>query len=349
MAAVNIMLARINSKVLGWRKVTLTVLIMASMFAITLVALISLVMISVRRRSLISKPGASLPKSIVASGEAQIKEYQEELEWKFIRYGAEAKNDDIAQTLSRLGSCYMVFLGNYEEAFNKFKQAHEMLWHIYGRDESNEELAGALNNLGESQINNGNYMEARVNLEQALDMKRQDFGASAENASLAHTLGNLGEAHRNLGDYDEARRKIDEALCMFHRMYTAVSHSNHARALRNLGRLHHDLGQYTEASAKYEEAIEKYRRIYGREPGTADHVRALKDLAMLQADQLRKQQMVLLFVLICLVVFCVAVVTIFGQWGWFDPMYRDLPELGDAAEFTNTCLREEGVSQRFAG
>ena len=56
-------------------------------------------------------------------------------------------------------------------ACNKYKQSLEIYWNIYGPDASYVQLAEALSNLGESQINHGGYKEALVNIEQALDMK----------------------------------------------------------------------------------------------------------------------------------------------------------------------------------
>ena len=315
MAAVKITLARLNSKVMGWRKVILAVLVLVSMLAITFAVLVSLVMISVRRRSLISKPCASLPKSVVASN---IKKYQE-LRMMVIKYGAEAKNDYLALTLSYHGRVYMS-IGNYEEACNKYTQSVEIFWNIYGPDAKRFRLAEALSNLGASQMYNGDYKEACVNLEQALAMTRNVFGASTKNASLAKTLCNLGELHRNLHHYDEAHGKLDEALCMFQQVYgdTNEEDHNYPRALHNLGRLYHDLGKYTQAGVKYDEAIQMYQRLHGSEPRMADHVRALQNLAMLQIDELRRKQMVASFVLMCLFVVWIVVVTTFRRWGWFN-------------------------------
>ena len=184
--------------------------------------------------------------------------YEKSLQMKYLVYGKEAKNTDLAFTLRSL-ALLEDNAGRNAQAEDSYQKALEMLYHFYGgKQAQNAEIAAVLDGLGTVKFNQGEYTESRHFLDQSLAMKEAVYGGSeALNGDLATSHVHLGALAHTIGDYGGAMFHLETAFEMQQDVYGEGDDQNielgvSANCLANLYR---DIGEIDKAEELYEMAI----------------------------------------------------------------------------------------------
>ncbi len=153
-----------------------------------------------------------------------------------------------------------------------------------------EEVARALDELGEQYVDEARYADAEPVYRHALGVRERLPGDHA--ADLASSLSNLGTLYRKLGRFDEAEPLCRRAVELVE-LKLAVDHPYVAGAIRSLASLQRERGCFEEAESLHRRALSIEEQARGADqPGAADILNSLAETCL---DQQRLDEAETLF------------------------------------------------------
>ncbi|MEH1782763.1 MAG: tetratricopeptide repeat protein [Nostoc sp.] len=149
-----------------------------------------------------------------------------------------------AEVLQEIGDFGYSEIGEYQKAFDVYKQALKLRQMMGGKPEE----ASTLTDIADILNKQGKKQEAIDALNQALDIQRQIKNLPDE----AATLLTLGDVYSSLGAYSESLHTYDQALSKWR---TIGNRSSETMTLSNIGAVYRKLQDYPQAQNYYQQAL----------------------------------------------------------------------------------------------
>jgi tetratricopeptide (TPR) repeat protein len=151
---------------------------------------------------------------------------------------------------------------------------------VVDRDEEQETVLGAIQNLGNLYIDQGKLDEAEQMYERALRGKEEALGPT--HTSTLDTVNNLGNLYADQGKLDKAEQMYERALQGKKEAF-GPTHTSTLNTVNNLGNLYANQGKLDKAEQMYEQALRGMEEALG--PTHTSTLQTVNNLGNLYADQ----------------------------------------------------------------
>lgn len=171
---------------------------------------------------------------------------------------ATRRQDILAVGLCTVFGTHLKMIGDYATARAYYEQALIIMGNV--EDDSPQNIAAIMSNLGSTLQAQGKYELARSYLEQALAINQLFLGAT--HSETATTLGNLAALLEAQGDYADVQTMYEQALAI-DKINFGADHPKVAAGLNNLGTFHYRHGNNAEAKDLFDRALRVYEQTRG--------------------------------------------------------------------------------------